>query len=213
MTHWRGWNSGCFICFYKSVSVIITLSIWFVLLRSGPELCISNYRSPLVPFHIGSMFLSFRGSTYHGIIQVMIGFGSTMTYFLFQLQIILSIVRQRATTGITRLVNWLGSSTGGRFIINLDRVMICEDEVHSAILCVQDFIRCPHFTQRYFFSDSGIAMLAEFASISNRITHSAIFEPWSHVETTSRSQVVAGVCGCVKEALDRRRVVKDSQEQ
>ena len=32
-------------------------------------------------------------------------------------------------------------------------------------------------------------------------------------DTTSRSQVVADVCGCVNEALDRRRVVKDLQEQ
>ena len=91
--------------------------------------------------------------------------------------------------------------------------MICEDEVHSAILCVQDFIRSPHFTQWNFFSDSGIAMLAESASISDRITRSTIFEPRSNVETTSRSQVVADVCGCVNEALDRRSVVKDSQEQ
>ena len=30
---------------------------------------------------------------------------------------------------------------GGRFTINLERVMICEDEVQSAILCVQDFVR------------------------------------------------------------------------
>ena len=102
---------------------------------------------------------------------------------------------------------------GGRFIINLDRVMICEDEVHSAILCVQYFIRSPRFTQRSFFSDSGIAMLAESAAISDRITHSAVFEPWSHVETTSRFQVVADVCGCANEALDRRRLEKDSQEQ
>ena len=102
---------------------------------------------------------------------------------------------------------------GGRFIISLDRVMICKDEVHSAIVCVQDFIRSPHFTQQKFFSDSGIAMLAESASISDRITHSAFFELWSHVETTSRSQVVFDVCGCVTEALDRLRVVKDSQEQ
>ena len=56
-------------------------------------------------------------------------------------------------------------------------------------------------------------MLNEFAAISDRITHSALFEPWSHVETTSRSQVVADVCGCVSEALDRRRMLKDSQEQ
>ena len=83
---------------------------------------------------------------------------------------------------------------GGRFIVNLDRVMICEDEVQSAIPCVQDFVRSPHFTQRIFFSDSGIAMLAESAAISDRITHSAIFEPWGHVETTSRSQAMADVC-------------------
>ena len=102
---------------------------------------------------------------------------------------------------------------GGRFIINLDRVMICADEVHSAILCGQGFVRSPHFTQRNFFSDSGIAMLAESAAISDRIMHSAVFEPWSHVETTSRSQVVADACGCVNEALDWKRLVKDSQEQ
>ena len=91
--------------------------------------------------------------------------------------------------------------------------MICADEVHSAIFCVQGFVGSPHFTQRNFFSDSGFAMLAESAAISDRITHSLVFEPWSHLETTSRSQVVAEVCGCVNEALDRRRVVEDSQEQ
>ena len=56
-------------------------------------------------------------------------------------------------------------------------------------------------------------MLNESAAMSDRITHSAVFEPWSHVETTSRSQVVADVRGCVSEALDRRRLLKDSQEQ
>ena len=102
---------------------------------------------------------------------------------------------------------------GGRFIINWDRVMICEDEVQCAILCVQDFVRSPHFTQRIFFLDSGIAMLTESAAMCDRITHSAVSEPWSHVETTSRSPVVADLCGCLSEALDRRRMLKDSQEQ
>ena len=91
--------------------------------------------------------------------------------------------------------------------------MICEDEVQNANLCVQDFVRSPHFTQRSFFSDSEIAMLSESAAISDRITHSAVFEPCSDVESTSRSQVVADVCGCVSEALDRRRMVKDSRGQ
>ena len=47
----------------------------------------------------------------YGIRWVIVGFGSSMTCVLFQLQIFLSIVKQRATTGITYLVNWLDSST------------------------------------------------------------------------------------------------------
>ena len=91
--------------------------------------------------------------------------------------------------------------------------MICEDEVRGALLCVQDFVRSPHFTQGSFFSDSGIDMLAESAAICDSITNSAVFEPWNHVETASRSQVVAEFCACVNQAVDRRRAVKDSQEQ
>ena len=91
--------------------------------------------------------------------------------------------------------------------------MICEDEVLGTLLCVQDFVRSPHFTQRNFFSESGVATLAESAAICDSITSSAVFEPWSHVETASRSQVVAEVCSCVNHAVDRRRVVKDSQEK
>ena len=56
-------------------------------------------------------------------------------------------------------------------------------------------------------------MLAESAAISDMITNSAVFEQWRLVETTSRSQVMADVCGCLNEALDRRRLVKGSQEQ
>ena len=100
-----------------------------------------------------------------------------------------------------------------KFVINLDRVMISEDEVRGALLCVQAFVRSAHFTQRNFFWDSGVTMLTESAAICDSITNSAIFEPWSHLETAFRSQVVAEVCGCVNQALDRRRAVKDSQEQ
>ena len=41
---------------------------------------------------------------------MIVGFGSSVTCVLFQLRIILCIVKQRATTGITRLMKWLGSS-------------------------------------------------------------------------------------------------------
>ena len=85
--------------------------------------------------------------------------------------------------------------------------------MRGALLCVQDSVRIPHFTERNFFSDSGVTMLAESAAICDSITNSAVLEPWSHVKTTSRSPVVAEVCACVNQAVDRRRTVKDSQEQ
>ena len=91
--------------------------------------------------------------------------------------------------------------------------MIFEDEVRGALLCVQDFVRSPHFTQRNFFSDSGVTMLDEPAAICDSITNSAVFELWSHVETSFRSQVVAEVCACVNQAVDWRRAVEDSEEQ
>ena len=90
--------------------------------------------------------------------------------------------------------------------------MTREDEKRRALLCVQYFVRSPHFTQRNFFSDSGVTMLAEFAAICDSITNSAVFEPWSHVETASRALVAAEVCACVNQAVDWRRAVKDSRD-
>ena len=104
-------------------------------------------------------------------------------------------------------------TSGERFIINLERVMICKDEVCGALLCVEDIVISPHFTQRNFFSDSGIAILAESAAICDSITGTAVFEPWSQVETASCSQVVAEIGACVNQTVDRRRSVKGSLEQ
>ena len=100
-----------------------------------------------------------------------------------------------------------------RFIIHLEHVMICEDKMRGALLCVQDFVRSPRFTHRKIFCDAGSAMLAESAAICDSITSSAVFEPCSHVETTSCSQIVAEVCAFANQAVDRRWAVKGSQGQ
>ena len=84
------------------------------------------------------------------------------------------------------------------FSSSLGRVMICEDEVRGALLCVQDFVRSPFFTQQQFVTASHVVVFCG---------------PWSHVETAFRSQVVAEVCGCANQAADWRMAVKDSQEQ
>ena len=103
-------------------------------------------------------------------------------------------------------------ASGEKFIIILEHVITCGDEVRGALLRVQDFVGSPHFTQRNFFSNSGIAMLAESAAICESNTLFAVFETWSYVETASCAQLVARVCACVNQAVDRRRAVKDSQE-
>ena len=91
--------------------------------------------------------------------------------------------------------------------------MIAEDEVRGALLCVQDFVRSPHFIQRNFFFGSGVTMLTESAAICDSVTVSAVFAPWSDVDTAYLSQVAAEICARVNRAVDRRRAVKDSQEQ
>ena len=104
-------------------------------------------------------------------------------------------------------------TSGERFIINSERVQISQDEVRFALFCVQNFVRSPHFTQRNFFSDSGIAMLPDSAAICDSVTSSDVFEHWSHVETAYCSQVVAENCEFVNQAECWWRAVEDSEEQ
>ena len=92
-------------------------------------------------------------------------------------------------------------------------MMIVEDKAHGAPLCVQDFVRSPHFNQRNFFFYFGIAMLTESAPISDSNTTSVLYEPESHVEIASRSQMLVDVYACANWAVDRRRAVEVSPEQ
>ena len=90
------------------------------------------------------------------------------------------------------------------------RVVIAQDEVRGTLLCVQDFVKSPHFTQRNFFSDSGVGMQIGSTAISNSITTSVVYELWIHLGTGPRSQVIAESCACVDRAVDRRRAIIDT---
>ena len=76
-----------------------------------------------------------------------------------------------------------------KFIICLDGVAINEEEMRGVLICVQDFVRSPHFTQRSFFSESGLTMLFESVAIADSITSSRVYARgvlWSqHVRTRS----------------------------
>ena len=103
--------------------------------------------------------------------------------------------------------------SGEKFSVNLDRVAIREDIVRGVLLCVQDFVRDPVFTQRSFFSETGVEMLSEAAAISDSITSSSVYVPWSAVETESSARITSDLKTCFEKAVERRRVVKDTSEQ
>ena len=100
-----------------------------------------------------------------------------------------------------------------KFTVCLDRVAIPENVVRGVLLCVQNFVRDPVFTQRSFFSETGVEMLSEAAAISDSITSSSVYVPWSTVESESSARIISDLKTCFEKVLERRRVVKDTSEQ
>ena len=103
--------------------------------------------------------------------------------------------------------------SGEKFTVCLDRVAIPENTVRGVLLCVQDFVRDPVFTQRSFFSETGVEMLSEAAAISNSITSSSVYVPCSAVESESSARIISDLKTCFEKVLERRRMVKDTSEQ
>ena len=103
--------------------------------------------------------------------------------------------------------------SGEKFTVCLDRVAIPENIVRGVLLCVQDLIRDPVFTQRSFFSETDVEMLSQAAAISNSITSSSVYVPWSAVEGESSARIVSDLKTCFEKVLERRRMMKDTSEQ
>ena len=107
-----------------------------------------------------------------------------------------------------------GSSTQCEdFSTSLDRVAINKEEVRGVLLCVQDFIRSPHFTQRSFFSETGLNIMSESVAIADSITSSPVYAPWSVVASASASQVISDLCACWDRVVLRRRSARDTSER
>ena len=107
-----------------------------------------------------------------------------------------------------------GSSTQCEdFTISPDRVAIKKEEVRGVLLCVQDFVRSPHFTQRNFFSETGLTLLSESVAIADSITSSPVYAPWSVVASVSASQVIADMCACWDRVVILPRSAKDTSER
>ena len=67
------------------------------------------------------------------------------------------------------------------FTVSLDGVAIDYEKVKGAVACVQDFVRHPLFTQRSFFSATGISMLNTAVTAANVVQNSDRFDPWGAI--------------------------------
>ena len=63
------------------------------------------------------------------------------------------------------------------FTVSLNGVAIDHEKVKGAKSCLQDFVRHPLFTQRNFFSETGISMLNTAVSAVDAVRHSFKFDP------------------------------------
>ena len=85
--------------------------------------------------------------------------------------------------------------------------------MRGVLLCVQDFVRSPQFTQRNFFSETGLTMLSDSAAIADSITSSPVYTPRSVVESASAHQVVFDLCACWDRVVLRRYTARDTSER
>ena len=114
---------------------------------------------------------------------------------------------------LTTLLIRGSSASCEAFTINLDRVAINKEELCGVLLCVQDFVRGPQFTQRNFFSETGLAMLSESVALADGISSSPVYAPWSVVASASSNQVIADMCSCWGRVVLHRRSAKDTSER
>ena len=105
------------------------------------------------------------------------------------------------------------ASRGEKFNVSLDRVAIKEEGMLGVLLCGQDFVWSPPFTQRSFLSESSLTMLSESVAIPDSITSSPVYAPWSIVEKACASRIKIDLLACWDRVVSRRRTAKDTSER
>ena len=105
------------------------------------------------------------------------------------------------------------ATRGKKFIFSLDCVAIKEEEeVRGVLLCVQVFWEW-EFRQRNFYSESGSTILSESVAITDSISSSPVYAPWSTVETACAGQVITDLRACWDRVVLRHRTAKDTSER
>ena len=96
--------------------------------------------------------------------------------------------------------------------VSLDGVAINHDKVKGAVACVQDFVCHPSFTQRSFFSETGIRMLNTAVTAADAVRNSARFDPWGAIDVEA-GPVINDLKSCREKILSQRKAATDTWER
>ena len=98
------------------------------------------------------------------------------------------------------------------FTLSLDGVAIDHAKVKGAVACVQDFVCHPSFTQKNFFSETGIGMLNTAVTAADAVRNSAHFDPWGAIDVEA-GPIINDLKSCREKILSQRKAVKDTRER
>ena len=100
-----------------------------------------------------------------------------------------------------------------RFQLNLDRVTLDHRSIDSAICCVQCFVRDPLFTQRDFFTDSGISILLSAVNVAGSVCEDSVYDQWAVISAEGYPAVVSDLKRAYDVVVVRRKDARDTSER
>ena len=98
-----------------------------------------------------------------------------------------------------------------KFSVCLNEMQITHHE-EGAIACLQDFVRGPYFTQRSFFSQSGISLFERVVSSASALCDGSAFDPWGSLGVCAGS-TISDFRACREKVVLRRKTSKVSRER
>ena len=98
------------------------------------------------------------------------------------------------------------------FTVSLDGIAIDHAKVKGAVACVLDFVCHPSFTQRSFFSETGIGMLNTAVTAADAVRNSAHFDPWGAIDVEAGPAII-DLKSCREKILSQGKAVKNTQER
>ena len=85
--------------------------------------------------------------------------------------------------------------------------------LEKSIVCVQDFVRSPRFSQPHFFSDNGINLLFSAVNAAGSMRYQSTCEPWANVLPEGYEATLLDLRNANDAVVVRRKEERDTSER